>query len=113
MKYLLAILFCSVTSVCAAQKTGSKISTPDPTMKITVVEAACGQCKFALSGKGCSLAIRKDGKAYFVDGTKIDEYGDAHADDGFCQAIRQAEVQGEVIGDRYQLTYFKLLPVKE
>ena len=33
--------------------------------------------------KGCDLAIRIDGKSYFVEGTKIDDHGDAHANDGF------------------------------
>ena len=28
--------------------------------------------------KGCDLAVRIDGKSYFVEGTKIDEHGDAH-----------------------------------
>jgi hypothetical protein len=51
-----------------------------------------------------------DGKAYFVDGTNIDSHGDAHAKDGFCSAIRRAEVQGEVVDNRFVATYFKLLP---
>ena len=49
-----------------------------------------------------------DGKAYFVTGTDIDDHGDAHAHDGFCEAIRLAEVQGEMIGDKFNVSYFKL-----
>ena len=74
------------------------------------VEASCGQCKFGLKAKGCSLAVRIDGKAYFVDGSDIDSHGDAHADDGFCNKIRKANVQGVVVNDRFRATYFKLLP---
>jgi hypothetical protein len=78
------------------------------------VEASCGQCNFGLKDKrGCDLAVRIDGKAYFVEGTKIDEHGDAHAEDGFCEKIRQAEVQGEVKDNKFKVTYFKLLPVKK
>lgn len=77
-----------------------------------VVEASCGQCKFGLTGGGCDLAVRIDGKAYFVDGTKIDEHGDAHAKDGFCNAIRKAEVKGTIVNNRFQATYFKLLKPK-
>lgn len=88
-------------------------ATTDTTAKIQVVEAACGQCKFGLKGKGCDLAVRINGKAYFVDGTEIDSHGDAHADDGFCNAIRKAEVKGEVVGDRFKASYFKLLPVEK
>ena len=45
-----------------------------------------------------------------MDGTTIDEHGDAHADDGFCNAIRKAEVQGTLVKGRFNVTYFKLLP---
>ncbi|MDO9373885.1 MAG: DUF6370 family protein [Bacteroidota bacterium] len=77
---------------------------------LQVVEAACGQCRLGLPGKDCNLAVRIDGKAYFVDGTTIDEHGDAHAPDGFCQAIRKAEVKGAVVNNRFKASYFKLLP---
>jgi hypothetical protein len=50
-----------------------------------------------------------NGTAYFVDGTKIDDHGDAHAKNGFCNAIRKAEVQGEIKEGRFVATYFKLL----
>ena len=38
--------------------------------------------------------------------------GDAHAEDGFCSAIRKAEVVGEIKGDRFVASSFKLLPVE-
>ena len=82
---------------------------PDTTKEIQIVEASCGECQFDLPGKSCDLAVRINGKAYFVDGTSIDEHGDAHAKDGFCEAIRKAEVQGEIVNDRFKATYFKLV----
>jgi hypothetical protein len=97
-----------VTNILA-QKTDSKVSTPDPAKKIQVVETACGECQFKLTGKGCDLAVRMDGKAHFVDGTDIDSHGDAHAKDGFCNAVRKAEVQGELVNNRFKVTYFKLI----
>lgn len=93
-----------------AQNTGTLSRQADPAKKILIVEASCGQCQFGLPGKGCRLAVRIDGHAYFVKGTEIDAYGDAHADDGFCEAIRTAEVQGEVKDSLFELTYFKLKP---
>jgi hypothetical protein len=96
-------------STAIGQKSDRKVSTPDPNKKIQVVEAACGECQFKLEGKGCDLAVRIEGKAYFVNGTDIDSHGDAHAKDGFCNAVRKAEVQGEVVNDRFKVTYFKLL----
>ena len=75
-----------------------------------VVEVACGQCQFSLkTQKGCDLAVRINGKAYFVDGTDIDDHGDAHADDGFCNAISKAKVKGEIVKGRFKATEFILL----
>jgi len=73
------------------------------------VETACGECQFKLDGKSCDLAVRIDGRSYFVDGTDIDSHGDAHAKNGFCNAVRKAEVQGEIVNNRFKVTYFKLL----
>jgi hypothetical protein len=102
---LLLTLF--TTLLFAQQKVKAE---PDPNKKIQEVEASCGQCKLGLKGKGCNLAIRMDGKAYFVEGSDIDAHGDAHADDGFCNKIRKAKVQGEVVNNKFQATYFQLLP---
>jgi hypothetical protein len=74
------------------------------------VEASCGTCQFDLKGDDCALAVRIDGKAYFVDGTSIDAHGDAHAKDGFCQAVRKAEVKGKLVNDRFAVSHFKLVP---
>lgn len=79
--------------------------------EMKIVEASCGQCRLGLQGGGCDLAVRIDGKAYFVDGTTIDDHGDAHAVDGFCLAIRQARVTGQVVDDRFAASSFELLPV--
>jgi hypothetical protein len=81
--------------------------------KTQIVEVSCGQCQFGMKGKaGCDLAVRIDGKTYFVDGTDINKHGDAHAADGFCSAVRKAEVVGEVKNDRFVVTEFKLLPTE-
>lgn len=78
-----------------------------------VVEASCGQCQFGLKGKSCDLAVRIKGKPYFVDGTGIDDHGDAHAKDGFCQKIRKAEIRGKIVKGRFHAVHFKLLPDAE
>jgi hypothetical protein len=81
--------------------------------KTQTVEAACGQCQFGMTSKGgCDLAVRIDGKSYFVDGTDINKHGDAHAADGFCSAVRKAEVVGEIKNDRFVASSFKLLPTE-
>lgn len=78
--------------------------------KPQIVEVSCGECNFGMKGKSCDLAVRIDGKTYFVDGTKIDDHGNAHAKDGFCEVIRKAEVTGEIVNNRFQAITFILLP---
>ena len=113
MKALLFSLFISFAILPAfSQSTANPITIPDPNKKILVVEVACGECRLGLPGKSCDLAVRIKGKSYFVDGTTIDEHGDAHAKEGFCNAISKAQVQGEIVGDRFKVTYFKLIQPK-
>ena len=113
MKILaLIILACTFSFVSQAQNKSLR-STPDPEKKLMIVDASCGECQFNMTGKGCNLAVRFDGKSYYVDGTTIDQHGDAHAKDGFCQAIRKAEVQGDTLNGRFVASYFKLKSVKE
>jgi len=100
MKKLILVFALIFTAALSAQE------------KAKVVDASCGQCKFGMAGAGCTLAVKIDGKPYFVEGTDINKHGDAHADDGFCSTIRQAEVTGEVVGDKFKATSFKLLPAK-
>ena len=110
MKILLTILLFSISVLTTvAQNKDKAMDKPDSTKKIQMVEASCGQCQLGLPGKSCDLAVRINGKAYFVDGTTIDEHGDAHAKNGFCQAIRKTEVQGEIKDDRFKATHFKLI----
>ena len=104
MKNLFSIVLLFTALISSAQEKKASLKT---------VEVSCGQCQFGLKGKGCDLAVRIDGKAYFVDGTKIDDHGDAHAKDGFCETIRKAEVTGEIIDNRFKVATFNLLPEKK
>ncbi|MEQ1905636.1 MAG: DUF6370 family protein [Pirellulaceae bacterium] len=74
------------------------------------VELSCGECQFKMQGSGCDLAIRVDGRAYYVDGSSIDDHGNAHAADGLCNAIRKAKATGTIKGDRFLATKLELLP---
>jgi Family of unknown function (DUF6370) len=110
MKVFLMFLCCCILAFAASgQQKDTRQQQPDSTKKIQVVEAACGECQLGLDGNSCDLAVRIEGKSWFVDGTDIDSHGDAHAKDGFCKTIRKAEVQGELVANRFKVTYFKLL----
>ena len=104
-KILLFLLICNSAIIFAQEK--------NETSKIQIVEASCGQCQFGMEEKGCDLAVRIEGKSYFVKGTSIDSYGDAHAKDGFCSCIRKAEVVGEIKDNIFIATYFKLMPIQQ
>ncbi|WP_035651677.1 DUF6370 family protein [Flavobacterium sp. ASV13] len=106
MKKLIFALFLFIGIAAQAQ---SKKVIDQP----TIVEASCGECQFGMKGKSCDLAVRIDGKSYFVDGTKIDQHGDAHAKDGFCNAIRKASVTGSIVKDRFVATSFTLIEEKK
>ena len=106
MKKILTFLFVLSSALILAQDKKEN-------SKIQIVEASCGQCQFKMEGKSCDLAVRIDGKSYFVEGTNIDSHGDAHADDGFCASIRKAEVIGEIKNNKFVVTRFKLLPLKQ
>lgn len=95
------VLFIGVLFLCFACKTEEK----------QTVEMACGQCQFGLTSQdGCDLAVRINHKAYFVDGAKIDDFGDAHdKGTGFCEVIRKAEVTGKLEGERFKVTSVKML----
>ncbi len=109
MKKIIVLLCFICFAVFAHAQTAEK-NKHDSSGKTMIVDASCGSCKFGLKGTDCALAVRIDGKAYLVDGAKIDDYGDAHAADGMCNAIRKAEVSGEIKGKRYVAKSFKVLP---
>ncbi len=110
MRLLVVLIFLGFSIVSKSQ---ASIHVVDTTKKIMIVQASCGQCQFHMKGKGCTLAVKIDSVAYFVDGTNIDDHGNAHAGDGFCETVRKAEVQGTIVNNRFMATYFKLMPIKK
>ena len=115
------ILLLVLTFIGCSSKMTSNVESPemvkstdrviDNTISIhQVVEVACGQCQFGITEKlGCDLGVRIEGNTYFVDGTNIHEHGDAHAEDGFCEAIRRANVKGKVVDGRFKSESFDLI----
>lgn len=101
---LLGCLLALMLASCATRPATFTLLQP------TVVEAACGECKFGLKGDDCDLAIRVNGHSYFVEGVNPDFLGNAHATNGICETIRQALVTGAVKEGRFVATSFERLP---
>lgn len=110
---LLMFMGCSLLGFTVqAQDSTVRSAKPNPAMKIQLVDVSCGMCQFGLGGKDCKLAVRINNKAYYVEGAGIDDFGDAHADDGFCNTIRKAKVQGTVEGNVFKVTWLQPMPSK-
>jgi hypothetical protein len=92
-----------------AQAQEQPVKQLDKKKKIYEVLASCGTCNFKMKAEGCPLAIKWNDKVYLVEGTSIDDHGDAHADDGFCNAVKKAKVQGTFEGNRFKSTYFEIV----
>ncbi|WP_379084431.1 DUF6370 family protein [Pedobacter sp. UC225_65] len=113
MKQLTLLLFLALFGITASAQSPAKKTTAAPkVLKNQIVDISCGTCQFKMKGKDCELAVRIDGKSYFVDGKKIDDFGDAHDEHGFCNAISKAEVTGSIVKNRFKATAIKLLDDK-
>ena len=109
MKLFTVLMCVFIMHGCSASRSGNNVKIVNQT-----VEASCGQCQFSIiDPSGCDLAIRIDENVYFVDGAHIDDFGDAHAADGFCQAVRSAIVTGTLENGRFRATDMNLLAIDE
>ena len=72
------------------------------------VHASCGMCNFGAESNDCSLFIKIGENSYPVSGTSIDDHGDSHAKDGFCNAIRTANVSGVIKEGVFHAESFEL-----
>ena len=73
--------------------------------------AGCGSCNVSKKkpispDANFVTSITEDGKINDVKGTDIDDHGDSHAEEGFCNAIRVAKVKGEIKKNRLEAESF-------
>ena len=66
------------------------------------VLVSCGMCNFMTEDNDCSLAIKVGANTYKVNGVGIDEHGDSHAKDGYCNVIKKVYVEGRVRGKTFK-----------
>ncbi len=104
---------CQPKSLVSTDSTQTGTQKQNSHLVAQVVETSCGECQFKMDGSGCDLAVRIDGKSYFVDGAKLDDHGDAHGEQGMCNAIRKAKVTGDIKDGRFVASAFELLPAHD
>jgi monofunctional biosynthetic peptidoglycan transglycosylase len=76
-------------------------------------KVGCATCVFHMKGvEGCKLAVEIDSRHYLVEGSDIDDHGDAHAADGLCNTARSAEVKGKILGGRFVAEECHVLPLR-
>ena len=79
-----------------------------------IVDASCAKCQMGKNNDDeCLLAVEINSDIYYVEGTTIDDHGDAHAIDGFCNVVRKAHVEGIIDDSRFYLDKFRLLKYRE
>ena len=74
------------------------------------VEASAESASSAFPVMAARWPCASAAPAYFVEGSGIDDHGDAHGRDGLCNAIRLAEVTGQVVDGRFRAERFVLVP---
>ena len=75
-----------------------------------LASVGCATCIFHMKHvRGCKLAVMLDGKPYLVEGSGIDDHGDANAADGRCNAERKASVEGTISHDRFMARRISVL----
>jgi hypothetical protein len=98
----------------AAPAAPRQAEAPKPTaapMQLAVakeVEAGCAMCIYGMADASCELAVKIDDKVYLVEGSKLDDHGDAHAPDGMCMIARTAYVEGRIEGHKFIAQKFEL-----
>ncbi len=100
--YFLSIICCLFFSHSKAQ-----VGPQDSTQAVQHAEAACGKCLFGMKDNDCMLAVRINGKAYHVEGADSNGFGDAHKNDGFCNATWKAAINGRLEQNRFKVSSLK------
>jgi len=112
-----AALFMGLVAIGCARQTSDTALDVSTDQSVSfdnqMVELSCGQCQLGMKGGGCSLAIRHGDETYFVADADIDDHGDAHADDGLCNCVRQARVTGTIKDGKLHATNIELIETAE
>ena len=63
---------------------------------------SCGMCNFMNGDNDCALAIKVGRNVLSLKDVGIDDHGDSHAKDGYCNVIKKVYVEGKVRGKTFK-----------
>ena len=87
-----------------SQKVGLLESIPSTKRIQGNVLVSCGMCNFYTDNNDCSLAVKIGKTVLEVKGVGIDDHGDSHAKDGYCNVIKKVYVEGIVRKNSFYAT---------
>jgi hypothetical protein len=84
----------------------SAVSPTSPLAAAQTLEAGCATCVFGMTGvSGCLLAVKVADEPYLVSGVEMPGH-----ESGLCDHSRMAELSGQLEGERFVATSFRLKP---
>ena len=92
---------CGPSKTHKSEKKGLLESVPRNNYVEGNVLISCGMCNFMNGDNDCALAIKVGSKVFSVKGVGIDDHGDSHAIDGYCNVIKKVYVEGRVRGKSF------------
>ena len=92
---------CGPSKTYKSEKKGLLESVPRNNYVEGNVLISCGMCNFMNGDNDCALAIKVGSKVFSVKGVGIDDHGDSHARDGYCNVIKKVYVAGRIRGKRF------------
>tara|TARA_Y100000768_G_scaffold75870_1_gene53609 strand:- start:56 stop:469 length:414 start_codon:yes stop_codon:yes gene_type:complete len=92
---------CGSSKTHKSEKKGLLESVPRNNYVEGNVLISCGMCNFMNGDNDCALAIKVGTKVFSVKGVGIDDHGDSHAKDGYCNVIKKVYVEGRVRGKSF------------
>lgn len=100
---------------CASSAQHAESPAPLVASETHEIEAGCAMCIYQMPGiEECVLAVDWNDRHYLVDGSGIDDHGDAHAADGLCLVARPGTMRVRTVaGDRVEVAAMQLAPQTE
>ena len=117
MRYLFALVFfltvssqvveagcggCGSSRAHKEEKKGLVESIPRNNYIEGNVLISCGMCNFMNGDNDCALAIKVGRDVLSLKDVGIDDHGDSHAKDGYCNVIKKVYVEGRVRGKTFK-----------